>query len=228
MDSATATSDMFSAVQAEAATKDYPLEVIPLPATAAIFPELGVESLSAPPASGFYPDVAPRPATETHLILHSSGSTGLPKPIEHNENFLQSSLLCGKICLILIRRTSRLTLATLDVYVDFQTESVTAAFPLPCFHMMGFLVQIVMAIGQCTPIGLWIPSLATPAAPPPPPTPELTMQSAMRVNSGVMIVVPSFIVEWIRDPVSCLHRFSFAAFELTMGMVLIGCGGFHG
>lgn len=91
-------SALSSAVQAMMTDKQSSAEVVQLPALHDIFPSLAngdcfVESY--PPSSE-----APKP-TDTVLYLHSSGSTGFPKPIpQTNQAMLEWCLTCAYLLLL--------------------------------------------------------------------------------------------------------------------------------
>ncbi|KAH9939795.1 acetyl-CoA synthetase-like protein [Epithele typhae] len=119
------------------------------------------------------PDVFP---ASQGVIMHSSGSTGHPKPIKWNNARLT---FWGEG---IMRNSPSLT------------GAVLAAHSVPLFHGMGALTY---AGGPF--VGL-IVGVFEPKSPPTVPTPDLTWNGIVAVNADFSFTVPSFVEQWAQDP----------------------------
>ena len=79
--------------------KAYDLAVIPLPKLDEIFVKLGNDGVNSSAPFTPYPKIEKTISADSPaLILHSSGSTGLPKPIVLTEHYVTSTLNMRKRC----------------------------------------------------------------------------------------------------------------------------------
>ncbi|KAI0350281.1 acetyl-CoA synthetase-like protein [Trametes cingulata] len=110
------------------------------------------------------------------IILHSSGSTGHPKPIRwtHKQlaKFGQGTLFCE---------------------VD-TSRSIMGCHGTPMFHGLGAFMY------SASPICGYVIAAFKPANPPTFPTPDAVWQGIVSTKSDFTWTVPSFIEEWARDP----------------------------
>ncbi|KAJ7156520.1 hypothetical protein C8R43DRAFT_1125714 [Mycena crocata] len=124
-----------------------------------------------------YVPPSPRPkSTDITLILHSSGSVSLPKPIPISyESHMQNGInpYYGE--------------------VDF-CGHVWAAHAMPTFHAAGN-VQLFWAV-----LGGITLSVLPPVLPPVVPTPARVFEDAIATGCTIMYSVPSFLETWARVP----------------------------
>ncbi|KZV70689.1 acetyl-CoA synthetase-like protein [Peniophora sp. CONT] len=110
------------------------------------------------------------------FILHSSGTTSLPKPIK-------------------ITKKGLVNLAKIPCYgeVDLAGKRI-AAHTNPLFHAMGLGTQIRQLVSGC------IFALYEPTVPPTLPTPDNFYAAWTACNCDIVFCIPVFIEAWARDP----------------------------
>ncbi|OSC98632.1 acetyl-CoA synthetase-like protein [Trametes coccinea BRFM310] len=115
------------------------------------------------------------------IIIHSSGSTGHPKPLRWRQKrltyFAREPLLCE-----------------LDT-----SRSIMGCHGTPMFHGLG------MFMFAASPICGYVIAAFKPASPPTFPTPDAVWQGIVATGSDFTWTVPSFIEEWARDPEKIAH-----------------------
>ncbi|GJE99007.1 acetyl-CoA synthetase-like protein [Phanerochaete sordida] len=164
-------------VQAELEKEGLNLAVDELPALQQIFPDFGPAGEAAEVEP--FPAPARAPTDEDILLyLHSSGSTGFPKPIPQSQAaFFQW--------------------ATAPSLVAAREHGVIwGSAPLPTFHTMGIYQQFLAPIVTGHPVGLYAPK--APAAPPVPTT-QNVVDACKKVGATGVAVVPSFIEAWVQS-----------------------------
>ncbi|KAM5543040.1 hypothetical protein V8D89_003424 [Ganoderma adspersum] len=109
-------------------------------------------------------------------ILHSSGSTGHPKPIRLTHH----RMLCWG-------------LEPMKCGINL-TGMVMGANGLPMFHALGAFMY------AAAPINGFVVGVLKPSSPPIVPTPDVVWHGVSNVGSDFSWSVPSFIHEWSRDP----------------------------
>ncbi|KAI0631526.1 acetyl-CoA synthetase-like protein [Trametes polyzona] len=109
------------------------------------------------------------------IILHSSGSTGHPKPIRWPHK--------------------RLSLfAKGPTYCEDTSRSIMGCHGTPMFHGLGAFMF------GTSPITGYVVAAFKPASPPTFPTPDAVWQGIVATKSDFTWTVPSFVEEWARDP----------------------------
>ncbi|KZP33066.1 putative nonribosomal peptide synthetase [Athelia psychrophila] len=158
---------------------DFALAVEEVPTLAQCYPNLGHEPANSAieyPAS-----------SESHTLddlafyLHSSGSTGFPKPVPH---------------------TTRTALGwvRMEIVSDFRGIRI-AAMMLPPFHTMGVLVHFLTNMASVCSAALYPPvSFEDHTKPLMIPTSDNLIEHAKRTQSTAVIVVPSFLEAWVSQP----------------------------
>ncbi|KAI0079020.1 acetyl-CoA synthetase-like protein, partial [Panus rudis PR-1116 ss-1] len=123
-----------------------------------------------------YPSIASgKELDDVVLYLHSSGSTGFPKPVaQTNRRILQ-----------------RARFPVMDETIKHRIR--WAAMTLPTFHTMGFYLQVFTPMVSGVPVAIY-----TPQAPAPPviPTPQNVFDVAKLTGCTGIPVVPSYLEVW--------------------------------
>ncbi|KAJ7052222.1 putative aminoadipate reductase [Mycena amicta] len=194
-------------------TPPYALSVQEIPTLAQLYPFIGRET----PEDSFTP--YPRPSKRAALddvasYLHSSGSTGLPKPIP------------------LTHRTS-VDFSALDVLTQLRdiTPRLSVGL-LPSFHAMGILTQFLGPIFAGVTACIYLPaSLDGKYRVPVTVTPENALESARRAGANGLVTVPAFLMEWARkeEDVQYLKSLNLVVFSggplaTSVGDFLVGEG----
>ncbi|PCH33942.1 acetyl-CoA synthetase-like protein [Wolfiporia cocos MD-104 SS10] len=161
--------------------KGYVLEVDDLPLLSDIFPSFAppsapVRTISQAP----YPPAPTVPPSDVVLYLHSSGSTGFPKPIA------QTTITILHWCQGSVVTETR----------DHGLRWASAA--LPPFHTMGIIMQLYTALVSGQPVTLFAPRGHL-GLHPPVPTPENTLEAAKRTNANAIPAVPAFLEAWAHN-----------------------------
>ncbi|KAL6302718.1 hypothetical protein BKA93DRAFT_736353 [Sparassis latifolia] len=155
-------------------SEGYELQVDALPTLSDIFPAFGSTAGAAVPSS--YPAPAQPPAcSDIVLYLHSSGSTGFPKPIPQTD-------------------------ITLLHWVNLPAVSVArvrslrwGGMALPPFHTMGLTHQVLCPLASGEPTCIFAPRAPAPAVVP---TPENTIEAARQTQATAIVSVPTFVEVW--------------------------------
>ncbi|KAH7928011.1 putative aminoadipate reductase [Leucogyrophana mollusca] len=162
----------------------FELRVEEVPALANVYPALGSENLDA--EFQCFPKADRRPVfTDTMVILHSSGSTGFPKPIP--QTYQTAIHWCMTPSIVGLR--------------DYPIHIRTAAMSLPSFHTLGFYIQLYTPMISLTGVAIYPPtSYHDPNATPVIPNSENILESTKRTKSSSLVVVPSFLEAWSTSP----------------------------
>ncbi|KAH9946535.1 hypothetical protein B0H21DRAFT_822721 [Amylocystis lapponica] len=166
---------------------DYLLEVDNLPALADVFPAFLSPSAAPPPPVTPYPPSAKPPArSDVVLYLHSSGSTGFPKPIPQTD--------------IMINGWTNNSILT-----EGRDRGIRwGVAPLPAFHTLGMEMQLYASLSSGLPVSLYAPRGHL-GVPPPMPTPANTLENARQTNANAVVSVPAFLEAWAQDDESIAY-----------------------
>ncbi|EKM50758.1 uncharacterized protein PHACADRAFT_153008 [Phanerochaete carnosa HHB-10118-sp] len=163
-------------VQSELENEEHTLQIDFLPELEEIFPTL---------RGGSSADLCePYPSSnklfsmdDVVFYLHSSGSTGFPKPIPQR----QSDIL----------HTCNASIIT----DSMNREVIWGGMALPTFHLMGICVQLYYPLVSGLSVCLFAPR--APASPVVP-TPRNTIEAAMAAKCTGILTVPAFVEAWAR------------------------------
>ncbi|TCD65176.1 putative NRPS-like protein biosynthetic cluster [Steccherinum ochraceum] len=152
-------------------SKEYPLQVENLPSLDDLFPTLGQPS----PTKLYPPSNRSKTAQDILMYLHSSGSTGFPKPIPQTQEVLLQW--------------------TVNEFTQDLAHPGIRYFSglLPSFHTLGVLAQL-LAVGISTePVILF-----TPKDPEPPvmPNPQNVLEVIRTMQCSGVVAVPAFVEAW--------------------------------
>ncbi|KAJ7255805.1 hypothetical protein B0H12DRAFT_1202107 [Mycena haematopus] len=181
---------------------DFHLSITEVPSIAQIYPKLGSETADY--------DFEPYPShmavfelDDICLYLHSSGSTGLPKPVAHTHRIIINWASNDTFCLVQEMR---------DTY-----PYTVAAMPLPSFHLIGIFVHLLIPVyGGKNTTALYPPTATTPEALPVFPSPDNILSNTRKTQSKIMMILPALLALWSTSPETL-------AFLKTLA--LIGYGG---
>ncbi|KIJ62360.1 hypothetical protein HYDPIDRAFT_114897 [Hydnomerulius pinastri MD-312] len=155
------------------------LTVDELPTLAFAFPHLGHEVESHPFVP--YPPPTSRPdVNKPAIYIHSSGSTGFPKPIPHTYK--------GQIHWL-----------TQPGVTDLRHKSPyhLGAMSLPPFHVLGVVMQLYVPFSGVITAAIYPPrSFADPRVAPVIPTGDNILEALQETNSSVLVSVPAFLEEY--------------------------------
>ncbi|KAF8546313.1 acetyl-CoA synthetase-like protein, partial [Imleria badia] len=159
---------------------DLAFTVDEIPTISYAFPKLGHEVEADPFVP--YPQATSRPDPNTpSMYIHSSGSTGFPKPIPQSYK----------------------------IQIHWMYHSVPAYFPklspgdrigamaLPPFHALGTIMQLYLPLAYLVTVATYPPqAIRDRRAVPIVPTSDNILDSVRRTHSKVLITVPTFLAQW--------------------------------
>ncbi|TFY54705.1 hypothetical protein EVJ58_g8698 [Rhodofomes roseus] len=159
----------------------YSVQIDEVPSLSSVFPSLAL----TPPDHVTEPEPYPSPLqdpvpTSVALYLHSSGSTGHPKPVPQTHEFLRNW-------------------CRFPVVLHGRLHAVGwGAHALPPFHTMAIAVQLLAPLVSGCPTSLF-PPRAVEGDPPVIPTPQNTILNARKTSCGILATVPSFVEAWAHN-----------------------------
>ncbi|KAJ3773057.1 putative aminoadipate reductase [Lentinula raphanica] len=159
----------------------YELHVEEAPTLQDAFPFLGREVADDP----FIPisqQSSPQDS-DKGIYLHSSGSTGFPKPILFTHRIIKDDA-----SILYIRRMR-----------EHFHHSISGTFGLPTFHMIGLCMQILMPLYGLITTGLYTPIVTHPDAVPILATAETVLEAAEIVKPSALITLPTFLSSWMHS-----------------------------
>ncbi|KAH7912704.1 acetyl-CoA synthetase-like protein [Hygrophoropsis aurantiaca] len=160
------------------------LEVDELPSFKQLYPKPGKEV--AQDLFESYPPPALRPGRdEPALYLHSSGSTGYPKPIAHSHRIVIQWLA---------QRKGYIKSGITD---ESTRPQRLGAMSLPSFHSYGLAIQLYAALGGTLTVVLYPPtSVNNSSVQPVVPTPDNILDCLRKTNANILMTVPSLLEHW--------------------------------
>ncbi|KAG2030449.1 hypothetical protein BDR03DRAFT_878261, partial [Suillus americanus] len=190
------------------------LQIDEIPALNYLYPAL----VSGTPDEAIVPYSSPglrSSANDVLFYLHSSGSTGFPKPIP-----------VGNMTAIHWCTTpSNIGLADVPIHIRINSAS------LPSFHTLGINFQLLVPIASLSSVSIYPPtSLLDPLAAPVIPNSQNILDSVLKTKSNSMIVVPAFLEQWAFSPsaVDILKTLEYAygggPLAPKMGNALVNAG----
>ncbi|KXN81584.1 L-aminoadipate-semialdehyde dehydrogenase large subunit [Leucoagaricus sp. SymC.cos] len=159
----------------------YELQIQEMPALNYVYPKLGNEKAS----DSFepYPSPSQTPSLDdVAVILHSLGSTGLPKAIPQTHK---------RLCQWAIVEIPELRLDNPRLWYS--------AIRLPPFHVIGFYVCLLEPAFHGLSIGIFPPVDTAFGAQPHVPTPKDTLEHAKCVQVTAIVIVPVFLQTWVHS-----------------------------
>ncbi|KAF9078805.1 hypothetical protein BDP27DRAFT_1310201 [Rhodocollybia butyracea] len=156
----------------------YALSIEEVPSLQQAYPRLGRETVQDP----FEPIRSTLSLNDSDkaIYLHSSGSTGLPKPI----------LFTHKI----VKDDSSLLFAH-KIRENF-SNPIMGGLGLPSFHMMGVCIHVFMPLYGLISTAVFAPTVMRLDATPIIGTPENVLEAAQIIKPTLMISIPTFLHTW--------------------------------
>ncbi|KZP19605.1 acetyl-CoA synthetase-like protein [Athelia psychrophila] len=174
---------------------EHSLSIQEIPTLAQCYPVLGHET--ADDAFTLYPALAAPPEMdEVVLIMHSSGSTGFPKPITHTNRAMLE--WCASDAVADLRRTLR----------------ISGMHPPPSLGS-GLMLDFLVPLSSLTSVSLYPPtSFYDHAKAPVVPTSDNILEHCKRTGVTGVYVPPNYIESWACEPesVDWLKAMDFVAF----------------
>ncbi|KAG8720020.1 hypothetical protein FRC08_001379 [Ceratobasidium sp. 394] len=170
-----AISHLLDAVLSGAKQSRHCLHTIPLPSFKELFPETTEPHLKH--VHEAFPCVEPASGSSVVAILHSSGSTGLPRAVPYSQAGILSNFVNQPPCWEMGEPGARVGLMA-----------------LPTFHVMGYMTQCFFPQ-----FAGYTSVLFAPASTPVVPSPAVTLQTIVNSRCGFLLTVPAFLEAWSSD-----------------------------
>ncbi|KAI0081390.1 acetyl-CoA synthetase-like protein [Panus rudis PR-1116 ss-1] len=165
------------AVKAKFDEKQYDVKIDKLPSIFTIFPQINGNKPDASDITPYPPSAKKPEPNDVVWYLHSSGSTGIPKPIPQTQK------------IVLQWTNSNAIKDTLG------TGWRWGSMMLPSFHTMGIYMQLLVSVAGAN------VALFTPQEPAPPvmPSPQSTLEVAIATKCKAICTVPAFLEAWAQS-----------------------------
>lgn len=171
-----------------------------MPTLSYAFPNIGRE-VEADPFDP-YPQSVSRPDPDSpSMYIHSSGSTGSPKPIPQSHRFQTHRMIYGASIFLCLdpRRSYRYQWGSVGK-ADLRNLSPSdriGVMALPPFHAYGVLIQLYTPLACLVTAVVYPPQAITDQrAPPIVPTSDNILDSVRRTHCKVVVTVPIFLEQW--------------------------------
>ncbi|KIK64221.1 hypothetical protein GYMLUDRAFT_40511 [Collybiopsis luxurians FD-317 M1] len=178
----------------QASDPEYVLTIEEAPSVREVFPVLGRERKEDPfdPFISNWESGESLKDSDKGIYLHSSGSTGFPKPILFTHKIIKSDA----------------TALYIPKFREFfASRPIMGAFVLPTFHMLGFCYHVLMPLYGLIPTGIMAPAVTTSVnghtlttdevrVVPTAVTPETVLEAMKIVKPLAILVVPTFLHAW--------------------------------
>ncbi|CAE6494569.1 unnamed protein product [Rhizoctonia solani] len=160
---------------------DFSAQFVDLPALDSVLPELNK------PGSHFehkpFPPLKPMTNSAIVNILHSSGSTGMPRPVKFHLEGVFKNIITQPLG-----------------WMYAQDGVRVGTMALPTFHAMGVFLQVLIPLY----VG-YTQVLFAPSHVPVVPTSNLTIEAAAIAKCSHMICVPAFLEMWSQEEAAVAH-----------------------
>ncbi|KAG6871961.1 hypothetical protein C0995_014472 [Termitomyces sp. Mi166 len=162
-------------------SNSYEVQIEEIPSLGVAYPQLAHETADYPFES--YPAPSRRPtALDICMIIHSSGSTGIPKPIPQPHLYVTQ--------LVSIK-------GELKEYVP---RLVLGCMALPPFHAFGIAYQILRPAYELLVAAVFPPMSGISGESPVVPSPNIVLEHAKATKINAILTTPAFIQAWSHSP----------------------------
>ena len=193
-----------------------PFKVEESPTISQCYPFLGHETASHSFES--YPALSDELDLDRVIFyLHSSGSTGFPKPIPQTSRTVLSWFSLGTLLFTFFVNTRSLMTQHPDAFISFRDIKRIGGAHLPPFHALGINMQLFTPLSQATSVALYPPtSISDHLTPITVPTSDNAMEHAQRCGVTGLLAVPSFVESWAQES---------AGYDWLRGLQFVAYGG---
>ncbi|KAF9000290.1 putative nonribosomal peptide synthetase [Cyathus striatus] len=175
---------------------EFELVIDTMPTFEQLYPKLGKESMQHP--FDYYPPLhSYLNPDDVILYLHSSGSTGFPKPIPESVRGLTEW-------------ASNHASSAINKYPALRI----GAMALPAFHSLGFCAQVIYTVYGLICVSVFPPVVKSPDDQPCLPTSNNILEHLRRTGSNGLIIIPTLLREIVECPdgVDTLRHFEFVSY----------------
>ncbi|KAJ7052224.1 putative aminoadipate reductase [Mycena amicta] len=187
---------LIDSLAADLQAQQHVLSIQEMPTLAELYPLLGRETPEDPFTQYSRPGKEAL-LTDTALYLHSSGSTGLPKPIP-------------------VSHRSAISIAGLEVLTQLREITPRMSVgPLPAFHAMGFFNQFLSPVFNGVVACIYPPAAEEEYRVPVAVTPDNALEQTKRTQATGILIVPIFLMRWAQkeEDVRYLSSLKFVSYS---------------
>lgn len=179
------------AVKTQLASENYAVQVDDLIAIDKTFPTLKSGDTTSELSEGLYPQVGSEPAMDDIVMyIHSSGSTGLPKPIPLTRK-IQLQWATSSMSILCLRMIYVILIEMIDLLWETRLRGVRwGSMILLTFHMTGLYMQWLHPLVSGQWVGVYAPQSP---APPTVPTADSALEVCRVTNCNAVCAVPTFV-----------------------------------
>jgi acyl-coenzyme A synthetase/AMP-(fatty) acid ligase len=180
---------------------DFPFSIEEIPTLAQCYPYLGRETYN----DTFVPYPAsqkPQGMDDVILYIHSSGSTGFPKPIPQTNTTVLHWYSLGISFFRSVMQMLTFLYPCIDCVTDYRSPTLrTAVMHLPSFHTTGIITQLYVPLASVASISVYPPTSFTDHTKAPIiPTSDNIVEHSKSTQANAAVVVPTFIEMWSSQP----------------------------
>ncbi|KAF9265405.1 acetyl-CoA synthetase-like protein [Marasmius fiardii PR-910] len=209
--------DLIESLRSFLSLQKEPFEVAfdEIPSLTQTFPHLAKETPNTPSFTP-YPTLQKPDFHSTAIYIHSSGSTGFPKPIPVTHRGIWSYANLPP----LREHRDHISLAT-----GKKTEIRLGGLAIPAFHALALILQLIHPMFGGFSGSLLKPVVIDPTKDlPVMPTPENTLDAFERTSTNATMIFPTFLQIWSKEPQSVKRLTKLEYVVLTGGPLDIESG----
>ncbi|KAG5337586.1 putative NRPS-like protein biosynthetic cluster [Termitomyces sp. Mn162] len=180
--------------KARLSASSYEVQIEEIPSLVVAYPQLAHETVGYPFEP--YPTLSHRPtAMDTCMIIHSSGSTGIPKPIPQTHLYW-------------------IQIAAIPELREHIPRLVLGSMALPPFHAFGVGYQIIHPAYNVLACAVFPPTSAVSGGSPVVPSPNIVLEHAKATGTNAIFTIPAFIQAWSNssDAIDYLKTLEFVSY----------------
>ena len=176
---------------------DFLLSVEEIPTLAQCYPYLGRETYN----DTFVPYPAlqrPQGMDDVILYIHSSGSTGLPKPIPQTNTTALHWYSLGISFFRFVMKMLIFSCLCIEPVTDYRSPTLrVAVMHLPSFHTLGIICQLYIPLASVASVSVYPPTSFTDHTKVPViPTSDNIVEHAKNTHANAAVAVPTFLEIW--------------------------------
>ncbi|KAJ7447946.1 hypothetical protein B0H11DRAFT_1823264 [Mycena galericulata] len=177
------------------------LTIEEIPSLSQLYPNL-VSKTTSSEFSEYVPNYTKVSLDDICLYLHSSGSTGFPKPIAHTHKTLL--------------HWSQFSFVT-DIHHYVNSPFAIGTMGLSPFALSGIFCQLLQPLYGGVTVAVFPPTASSPELVPIQPAPDNILQFARKTNCKSVLTIPTLLAVWAKSP-------DAIAYLKTLSLVLFGGG----
>ncbi|KAG8698324.1 hypothetical protein FRC09_007291, partial [Ceratobasidium sp. 395] len=174
--------------------QDHKLESFPIPSFKDLYRHSEKELNSQIPKFKTFPTLQSQPSESPVIILHSSGSTGLPRAVVYDHEGIFKNIINQRGCSSFLSSYAAQSQPVAMFHPIGGPNSRAGTMSMPSFHAAGASVQVFIPLFQG-----YTQVLFAPRSDPVIPTPELMLQAINDTGCDSTLAFPTLLETWAKD-----------------------------